>query len=185
MNFIESKKIKGLFLVEAQVFGDNRGNFFESYSEKLFKEVGIVARFVQDNQSFSPPVGTLRGLHFQKGDSSQAKLVRVIQGKIFDVAIDLRPDSPSFGQWEGYELSAESNNMLFVPRSFAHGFMTLTPDVIFAYKCDNYYDKPSESGIIWNDPTLNVTWPLSVEPVLSDKDKLLPNFETWKSSAQV
>jgi dTDP-4-dehydrorhamnose 3,5-epimerase len=180
MNFNESPKIKGLYLIEPQVFGDNRGNFFESYSEKLFAEVGIVARFVQDNQSFSIPVSTLRGLHFQKGSFSQAKLVRVIQGKIFDVAVDLRPNSSTFGAWEGYELSAKNHKMLFVPRNFAHGFLTLTPDVIFAYKCDNYYNKPSETGIIWNDPTLDIKWPLDIRPVLSDKDILLPTFDSWK-----
>ena len=182
MNFIASPKIKDLFLIEPQVFGDNRGNFFESYSEKIFKEAGIMANFVQDNQSFSAPIGTLRGLHFQKGDSSQAKLVRVVQGKIFDVAIDLRPNSPSFGQWESYELTAEKANMLFIPRGFAHGFMTLTPDVIFSYKCDNYYDKPSEGGIIWNDPSFAINWPLDVVPVLSDKDKILQTFEEYKKN---
>lgn len=180
MNFIESQKIKGLFLIEPQVFGDNRGNFFESYSQKLFATYGINASFVQDNQSFSAPIGTLRGMHFQKGDSSQAKLVRVVQGKIFDVVIDLRPNSTSFGQWENYELSAENNFSLFIPRGFAHGFMTLTPDVIFSYKCDNYYDKPSEGGIIWNDPNINITWPLNVDPVLSEKDKILPTFKEYQ-----
>lgn len=185
MNFIESQKIKGLYLIEPQVFGDNRGNFFESYSQKIFEAAGIRTHFVQDNQSFSAEVGTLRGMHLQKGESSQAKLVRVVQGKIYDAVIDLRPDSPTFGQWEGFELSAENHRMLFIPRQFAHGFMTLTPDVIFSYKCDNYYDKSSETGIIWNDPTLKINWPLSIEPVLSDKDKLLSDFQTWKSSAQV
>lgn len=180
MNFIESSKIKDLFLIELQVFGDNRGNFFESYSQKIFNETGIMANFVQDNQSFSAQVGTLRGLHLQKGDSSQAKLVRVVQGKIFDVVVDLRSDSPSYGQWESFELSAENHQMLFIPRQFAHGFMTLTPNVVFSYKCDNYYDKPSEAGIIWNDLTLGIKWPLDTEPVLSDKDKLLPSFDSWK-----
>lgn len=180
MNFIESPKIKGLFLIEPQVFGDNRGHFFESYSQKLFEAAGITARFIQDNQSFTAQIGTIRGLHFQKGDSSQAKLVRVVQGKIFDVAVDLRLSSPTYGQWESYELSSENNYQLFIPRYFLHGFMTLTPDVIFSYKCDNYYDKPSEAGVIWNDPTLGIKWPLDVKPVLSDKDKLLPTFDSWK-----
>jgi dTDP-4-dehydrorhamnose 3,5-epimerase len=182
MNFIPSSKIKNLFLIEPQVFGDNRGNFFESYSKKLFNEAGITANFIQDNQSFSAPLGTLRGLHFQKNDSSQAKLVRVVQGKIFDVAIDLRHDSSSYGQWEGYELSSEKDNMLFIPRGFAHGFMTLTPDVIFSYKCDNYYDKPAEGGIIWNDQTLGIIWPLAIEPILSEKDKILPTFEEYNQN---
>jgi len=179
MNFIKSSKIPELILIEPQVFGDNRGNFFESYSQKIFLEAGIKANFVQDNQSFSAQIGTLRGLHLQSGDSSQAKLVRVIQGKIFDVAVDLRPDSPTFGQWEGFQLSADNNRMLFIPRYFAHGFMTLSPDVIFTYKCDNYYDKLSETGIIWNDPTLNISWPLDVEPVISDKDKTLPTYQQY------
>lgn len=177
MNITQSKKISGLFLIEPQVFGDNRGNFFESYSAKIFTEAGITAQFVQDNQSFSAQVGTLRGLHRQLGESSQAKLVRVIQGKIFDVVVDVRPESPTYGQWEGYELSAENHLQFYIPRHFLHGFMTLTPDVIFSYKCDNYYDKSSETGIIWNDPTLGINWPLNVEPVLSDKDKLLPLFQ--------
>lgn len=180
MNFTESPKISGLFLIEPQVFGDNRGNFFESYSQKLFDDVGINTRFVQDNQSFSAQVGTLRGLHFQTGDFAQAKLVSVAVGRVYDVAVDICPNSPSFGKWAGYELSAENHHMLFIPRGFAHGFMTLTPDVIFTYKCDNYYDKGSESGLIWNDPTLKIDWPLSVEPVLSDKDKLLPTLALCK-----
>lgn len=179
MNFVKSSKIPDLIIIEPQVFGDNRGNFFESYSQKIFLEAGIKANFVQDNQSFSAQIGTLRGLHLQSGGSSQAKLVRVVQGKIFDVAVDLRPDSPTFGQWEGFQLSADNNRMLFIPRNFAHGFMTLSPDVIFTYKCDNYYDKPSEAGIIWNDPTLNITWPLDVEPVISDKDKTLPTYQQY------
>jgi len=179
MNFVKSIKIPDLILIEPQVFGDIRGNFFESYSQKIFLEAGITANFVQDNQSFSAQVGTLRGLHLQAGDSSQAKLVRVIQGKIFDVAVDLRPESPTFGQWEGFQLSADNKQMLFIPRHFAHGFMTLSPDVIFTYKCDNYYDKPSETGIIWNDPTLSITWPLDVQPVISDKDKLLPTYQQY------
>jgi len=182
MEFIESSTIKGLFLIKPQVFGDNRGNFFESYSQKVFTDGGITAKFVQDNQSFSAEVGTLRGLHLQTGDSSQAKLVRVIQGKIFDVAVDLRPESPTFGQWDAFELSGENNHQLFIPRNFLHGFMTLTPDVIFSYKCDNYYDKPSERGVIWNDPTLNINWPLDVAPVLSDKDKILPTFIEYKNN---
>ena len=180
MNFQKSPKIDGLVIIEPQVFGDNRGNFFESYSKKIFNDAGINAEFVQDNQSFSSQVGTLRGIHLQYGDMSQAKLVRVIQGKIFDVAVDLRDGSPTYGQWEAHELSSENNPMFYIPRNFGHGFMTLTPDVVFSYKCDNYYDKASEKGIIWNDPTLNITWPLSVDPVLSDKDKLLPTFDLWK-----
>ncbi|MFA7301328.1 MAG: dTDP-4-dehydrorhamnose 3,5-epimerase [Candidatus Shapirobacteria bacterium] len=180
MDFIESTKIKGLFLIKPQVYGDNRGSFFELYSEKIFNENGIEAKFVQDNQSFSAETGTLRGMHMQLGSSSQAKLVRVIQGKIFDVAVDVRPESPTFGQWEGFELSGENNHQLFIPRNFLHGFMTLTPNVIFSYKCDNLYDKPSERGVIWNDPTINITWPLDVIPVLSDKDKLLPTLDSWK-----
>jgi len=182
MDFIESTKIKGLFLIKPQVFGDNRGNFFESYSEKIFNEAGILAKFVQDNQSFSAQIGTLRGLHLQARESSQAKLVRVIQGKIFDVVVDLRPESPTFGQWEGFELSDENNHLLYLPRNFAHGFMTLSSDVIFSYKCDNYYDKSSEQGIIWNDQTLNISWPLDVTPVLSDKDKMLPTFIEYKNN---
>lgn len=182
MEFVESQKIKGLFLIKPQVFSDNRGNFFESYSKKVFDNAGIISNFVQDNQSFSAQIGTLRGMHLQAGDSSQAKLVRVVSGKIFDVAVDLRPESPTFGMWEGFELTGENNHMLYIPRNFAHGFMTLTSDVIFSYKCDNYYDKTSERGIVWNDPTLNISWPLDVTPVLSDKDKILPNFADYKNN---
>ncbi len=180
MKFIESSQISDLFLIKPETFGDNRGNFFESYSQRLFHDAGIKADFVQDNQSFSSQQGTLRGLHFQKGEFAQAKLVRVVQGAIFDVAVDLRPESSSFGQWEGYELSGETNNMLFIPRGFAHGFITLTPNVFFIYKCDNYYHKISEGGIIWNDQTLGVKWPLTIEPILSKKDKLLATFKEYK-----
>jgi dTDP-4-dehydrorhamnose 3,5-epimerase len=175
MNIVKSSKLNDVYLVEPDVFGDNRGYFFECFSEQKFDFLNGT-KFVQHNESFSKELNVLRGLHFQQGEFSQAKLVRVIQGKILDVIVDLRPDSSSYGQWESFELSGDNKNLLFVPRGFAHGFLTLTTDVLFHYLCDNYYNKASESGIIWNDPTLNIPWPLSGEPILSDKDKLLPLF---------
>lgn len=181
MNFIKSEKIKDLVLIEPQVFSDNRGFFLETYNQKIFVENGINNVFIQDNHSKSQSKNVLRGIHFQKGSYSQAKLIRVTQGEVFDVAVDLRPDSPSFGLWESYRLTSESKTILFIPRGFGHGFVTLTDNAEFEYKCDNLYDQSSEGGIIWNDQTLNISWPITGEPVLSDKDKLLPTFEQIKN----
>ncbi|AXG68958.1 dTDP-4-dehydrorhamnose 3,5-epimerase [Kordia sp. SMS9] len=167
--------LAGCFVLEPQVFGDSRGSFMESYNEQKFP---AKVHFVQDNQSISQK-GVLRGLHFQKGAHAQAKLVRVIRGEVLDVAVDIRPDSKTYGQHFSIILNAENNKQLFVPRGFAHGFAVLEDDTIFAYKCDNFYNKEAESGIIYNDPDIAIDWKLSEEEImLSDKDKLLPNLKS-------
>ncbi|WP_435414248.1 dTDP-4-dehydrorhamnose 3,5-epimerase [Polaribacter aestuariivivens] len=169
--------LKGCFLIEPTVFGDKRGNFFEVFNKKIFEEkTGIQVNFVQDNQSISQK-GVLRGLHLQKGEHAQAKLVRVVQGKAIDIAVDFRKNSPTFGKHFSIELSGENNKQLFVPRGFLHGFATLEDNTIFSYKCDNYYNKEAEDGIIYNDKTLDIDWKLSEDEILlSEKDKILPNF---------
>lgn len=167
-------------LIKPQVFRDDRGFFLEAYSEKIFKKNGIATDFVQDNHSLSLKKGVLRGLHFQSPPNTQAKLVRVTRGKVYDVIVDLRKSSETFGKWEGFELSSENFHMLFVPKGFAHGFITLEDNTEFQYKCDAYYDKESEGGIIWNDPDLNINWNFE-NPILSDKDKLLPKFKDFQS----
>lgn len=169
MEFRESF-IKGLYEITPKIFGDDRGYFFESYSEKVFKENGINARFVQDNQSFSVK-GVLRGLHFQRPPFAQGKLVRVITGKVMDIAVDLRKDSPTFGKYDSFVLDAKSGNMVYVPEGFAHGFAALE-DSIFSYKCTNLYHKESEGGINWADPSLNIDWGIE-NPIVSEKDKEL------------
>jgi len=179
MEFIKTT-LKDAIIIKPQVFGDNRGFFLESYSRKIFAENGIKTEFIQDNHSMSSQKGVLRGMHFQKPPYAQAKLVRVTRGSVWDVIVDLRKDSETFGKWEGFTLSAENFLMLFVPQGFAHGFCTLEDNVEFQYKCDNYYNKESEGGIIWNDSTLKIDWPVS-EPVLSDKDKLLPKLISLSS----
>ncbi len=166
--------LKGCFIIEPTVFGDSRGSFFESFNQHRFNELtGLDVSFVQDNQSVSQR-GVLRGLHFQVGMHAQAKLVRVIKGRVLDVAVDIRKGSSTFGQVFSIELSGENNKQLFIPRGFAHGFSVLENDTIFAYKCDNYYNKESESGIIFNDIDLNIDWKLTKnEVLLSEKDKTL------------
>lgn len=174
--FIETK-IKDLYIVEPTVFNDDRGYFMESYNEKEFKDFGlnINLNFVQDNESMSKK-GVLRGLHFQK-KYSQDKLVRVIKGKIFDVAVDLRKDSPTYLQWEGLVLSSENKKQFYIPKGFAHGYLVLSDVAIFSYKCTDYYHPEHECGVIYNDPTININWPfIDINNViLSDKDK------NWKS----
>lgn len=172
--------IEGLILITPKVFKDQRGFFLESYSDKAFKNVGITTVFVQDNHSRSEPSGVLRGLHFQKPPFAQCKLIRVIQGSIFDVAVDLRKNSPTFGKWLGFELTSDNYNMLLVPQGFAHGFCTLVPGTEVQYKVDNFYSPEHDSGIRWNDPDLNIPWPIK-EPVLSAKDAVLPFFKELDS----
>jgi len=179
MEFIKTT-LKDATLIKPRIFQDNRGFFMESYSKKLFEANGITANFVQDNHSLSAEKGVLRGLHFQAPPFAQAKLVRVTRGKVYDVIIDLRKNSETFGKWEGFELSAQNFQMLFVPKGFAHGFITLEDNTEFQYKCDEYYSKESEGGIIWNDPDLNINWNFE-NPILSDKDKLLPKFKDFES----
>ena len=165
--------LKGVFVLEPQVFGDARGWFMESWSQRKMEEAGIKVDFVQDNQSFSAQKGTLRGLHYQLNPKCQAKLLRCTRGKIFDVAVDIRKGSPQYGQWVGVELSAENKKQLFIPRGFAHGFITLTDDVEVQYKADNYYAPECDGNIRWNDPDIGVEWP--IEPViLSEKDQQAP-----------
>jgi dTDP-4-dehydrorhamnose 3,5-epimerase len=169
--------LKGCVVLTPTVFSDDRGRFFESYKKEVLNEaLGQEVSFVQDNESFSIK-GVLRGLHFQKGALAQAKLVRVVQGKVLDVAVDLRPESSTYGAYFSVELSAENKKQLFVPRGFAHGFVVLSDTAVFSYKCDNYYNKESESGIIYNDPTLNIDWKLPKDQLqLSEKDLQLPKF---------
>jgi dTDP-4-dehydrorhamnose 3,5-epimerase len=173
MPFIETG-IKDLKIFEPQVWGDDRGYFFESFNSNTFKEAGIEANFVQDNQARST-YGVLRGLHYQVGEHAQAKLVRVFEGTVLDVVVDLRPDSDTYGQHLGVELSATNKRQLFVPRGFAHGYVVLSPTAEFFYKCDNFYHKESEGGLIYNDPTLNIDWKIDLtDAKLSEKDLLLP-----------
>ncbi|MES2328392.1 MAG: dTDP-4-dehydrorhamnose 3,5-epimerase [Bacteroidota bacterium] len=175
---IEETILEGCFLVHDTFFGDERGYFFESFNRNTFlAQTGIAIDFVQDNQSRSQK-GVLRGLHFQKDEFAQAKLVRVLQGKVLDIAVDLRRSSASFGKHVAVELSEDSHTQLFVPRGFAHGFVVLSEEAIFFYKCDNYYHKPAEAGIIFNDSDLAIDWQLPVEElILSEKDKILPGFK--------
>ena len=163
--------IKGLFEITPRIFKDERGYFFESYSKKVFEENGIAAEFVQDNQSFSAK-NVLRGLHFQKEPYAQGKLVRVITGRVLDVAVDLRQDSPTFGRYDSVVLDSEKGNMFYIPPGFAHGFLTLEEGTVFAYKCTDFYNKASESGILWNDPELGINWGVT-NPLVSEKDMQL------------
>lgn len=173
MNIIQTS-IEGLVIIEPRVFGDNRGYFFESFNEREFAEKVAPVQFVQDNESKSR-YGVVRGLHFQKGEHAQAKLVRVVSGAVLDVAVDLRPGSPTFGQWHGEILSGENHRQMFIPRGFAHGFSVLSEEVVFQYKCDNFYCPESEGAIAWNDPTLDIDWRLPEEDIiLSEKDKHHP-----------
>ena len=163
--------IEGVFIIEPIVFEDERGYFFESYNQADLKKQGIDYNFIQDNQSKSK-YGTIRGIHFQKGEFSQAKLVRVLEGTVLDVAVDLRKNSPTFGKHVAVELSAENKRQLMIPRGFGHGFSVLSETAVFAYKCDNVYNKASECGIRYNDPTLNIDWKINTDKaILSEKDK--------------
>jgi dTDP-4-dehydrorhamnose 3,5-epimerase len=170
--------LKGCFEIEPKVFEDKRGYFYESFNlEKFNTTLDINVQFVQDNESFSSK-GVLRGLHFQKGEFAQAKLVRVVKGSVLDVAVDIRKGSKTFGEYVSVELSEENKKQFFVPRGFAHGFVVLSETAIFSYKCDNYYNKASESGIIYNDPTLNIDWGLAKKSlIVSEKDLILPTLQ--------
>ena len=175
---IKETPLKDCYIIEPTIFEDDRGYFFEKYNEKKFEEItGLNGHFVQDNISKSS-YGVLRGLHLQKGEHAQAKLVSCLEGKVFDVAVDLREDSPTFGKWFGIELTPENKLQLYVPRGFGHGFSVLSDTAVFAYKCDNFYNKESEGGVLWNDENINVNWQLPLEDViLSDKDAVLTKFE--------
>lgn len=174
---IKQTPLKDCYIIEPTIFEDERGYFFEKYNEKRFEELtGMNGHFVQDNISKSS-YGVLRGLHLQKGEHAQAKLVSCLEGRVFDVAVDLRRESPTFGKWFGVELTPENKLQLYVPRGFAHGFSVLSETAIFSYKCDNFYNKDSEGSVIWNDPDLNIDWKLPLDVIqLSDKDRVLPTF---------
>ncbi len=164
--------IEGIVIVEPEVYGDERGYFFESFNaERFLAETGVEVTFVQDNESLSKR-GTLRGLHFQREPHAQAKLVRVVRGRVLDVAVDIRKESPTFGRYVAVELSGENHRQMFIPKGFAHGYIALEDDTVFQYKCDEYYHPEVESGIAWNDPQIGIEWPLSENEItLSDKDK--------------
>ena len=174
---IKETDIAECLLLEPKVYTDERGSFFESYNQESFdRQLGRTVRFVQDNHSISNK-GVLRGLHFQKGPFAQAKLVRVIQGEVLDVVLDIRKNSPTFGKHFKVHLSSENQKMLFIPRGMAHGFLALKEETIFVYKCDQFYNKEAEAGIIYNDPDLGIDWEFPTDQiVLSEKDSLLPSF---------
>ncbi len=170
---ITKTKLEGVVIIEPAVFGDKRGFFMESWSKRAFAEAGLDYDFVQDNHSASTVKGTLRGIHFQRGDKAQAKLVRCTKGAVLDVAVDLRPTSLTYKQWVSVELSEDNKRQLLIPRGFGHGFLTLTDEVEFMYKADNFYAPEADGGIRWNDPELAVDWGIE-EPILSDKDSKSP-----------
>lgn len=170
---IISTDIPDLFILEPKVFGDSRGWFMESYSQRTMRAAGFFYDFVQDNHSYSARKGVLRGLHFQKGAAAQAKLVRCCRGCVLDVAVDLRRGSPTFAKWYAVELSAENKRQFLIPRGFAHAFLTLTDDVEFCYKADNFYDAASDRAIRFDDPDIGIAWPVA-DPILSDKDMQAP-----------
>lgn len=170
---VTPQKLAGVYLIEPVVHEDHRGFFMESYHEELLQQHGIHVRFVQDNQSLSVESGVLRGMHYQLQPKAQTKLVRVLSGAIYDVVLDIRRDSPTFGQWQGFTLSADNKQQLLVPKGFAHGFCTLTPNTQVFYKVDAYYAPEQDRGILWNDPALNIEWPVH-SPILSEKDRKHP-----------
>ncbi|SHG69237.1 dTDP-4-dehydrorhamnose 3,5-epimerase [Flagellimonas flava] len=174
---VQQTEIEGCFILEPTVFEDKRGYFMESYNQEKFEHLtGAKPHFVQDNESLSVK-GVLRGLHFQKGVHAQAKLVRVLEGEVLDVAVDIRPNSKTFGKVVSILLSSQNKNQMFIPRGCAHGFVTLSDTAKFFYKCDNFYHAASEGGIIYNDPTFNIDWILNTEDlIISEKDKILPAF---------
>ena len=190
MNVIETK-IEALLILEPRVFGDDRGWFMESFNQKVFEQILKernlnIPQFVQDNHSCSQK-NTLRGLHFQKAPYAQGKLVRVVQGKAWDVAVDIRPESKTYGQWVGVELSGENSKQFWIPEGFAHGFVALEDNTQFLYKTTNYYNKESEGAIIWNDPDLKIEWLISdiTKVLVSDKDKMAPKFNQIKFKSNI
>lgn len=179
-NFIETE-IQGLYIIENGIFGDNRGYFMETYNEMEFKAAGLDIKFVQDNQSKSKK-GVLRGLHFQK-NHPQGKLVRVIKGEVFDVAVDLRKGSQTYGKWLGLILSEENKKQFYIPEGFAHGFLVLSEEAEFCYKCTEFYQPQDEGGLAWNDPDIGIEWPFQkikgTDIILSDKDKKWPTIKNY------
>jgi dTDP-4-dehydrorhamnose 3,5-epimerase len=171
--------IKDLYIIKPKVFYDDRGYFFESYNKETFKKIGLNVDFKQDNQSLSQK-GTIRALHFQEPPYAQLKLVRVVNGAVFDVAVDIRKNSPTYGEWFGTVLTDANKMMLWIPEGFAHGFQALEDNTIFQYKCSNYYHPECENSIIWNDDTLNINW-FDIEPIISEKDKISKSFLNFES----
>ncbi|MCM6931389.1 dTDP-4-dehydrorhamnose 3,5-epimerase [Enterococcus italicus] len=179
---VTATKLTDVKIIEPAVFGDHRGFFTESYSDKDFKEAGIDFDFIQDNHSLSTEPGVLRGLHFQKGQAAQTKLIRVVTGAVLDVIVDIRKGSPTYGEWEGYILSSSNHRQLLVPKGYAHGFVTLTDNVHFLYKCDNYYNAEADGGIAFDDPELAITWPIDQsKAILSEKDKHHPTLKEFEA----
>lgn len=178
---VTTTKLQDVKIIEPAVFGDHRGFFTESYSDRDFKEVGIDIDFIQDNHSLSTQAGVLRGLHFQRGKAAQTKLIRVVTGAVLDVIVDVRAGSPTYKQWEGYILSASNHRQLLVPKGFAHGFVTLTDNVNFLYKCDGYYDAEADGGISFKTPELNIDWPIDFDQAItSEKDANQPTFTEFE-----
>jgi dTDP-4-dehydrorhamnose 3,5-epimerase len=173
--------LAGILMIEPVRFGDHRGFFAETYSQRVYAELGISENFVQDNHSLSAEIGTVRGLHFQGPPHAQAKLVRCGHGAIFDVAVDIRKGSATYGKWVGYELSAENGAQLFIPAGFAHGFATLQPDSEIIYKCSDYYAPETEGALRWDDSAIDINWPLQGEAILSDKDAVAPMLADLES----
>lgn len=178
---ITDTKLSGIKLLKPKRFGDHRGFFAETYSQQAYAALGVDATFVQDNHSVSAAVGTVRGLHFQAPPHAQAKLVRCGRGAIFDVAVDIRRGSPTYGRWAGYTLSAENGAQLYIPVGFAHGFATLEPDSEIIYKCSDYYTPETEGALRWDDPDIGIKWPLTSAPVLSGKDATAPLLAGFNS----
>ncbi len=178
---LKETNLKDVYIIEPRVFGDHRGWFTETWSKKDFEAAGLYYDFVQDNHSFSAKKGTLRGLHFQRGEASQAKLVRCVKGAILDVAVDLRHESPTYKQWTSVELTADNHLQFMIPRGFAHGFVTLTDDVEFLYRVDNYYDPSTEASIRYDDPELGIDWGFGngEKPVLAAKDEAAPYLKDY------
>lgn len=175
MNLLPTK-LEGVVILEPKVFGDHRGYFMETYNQDVFHKLGLDFNFIQDNQSLSKETGVIRGLHYQLNPKAQTKVVRVLSGAIYDVAVDIRKGSPTFGQWVGVILSEENKRQLVIPKGFAHGFCTLVPNTIVAYKVDEYYSPENDRGILWNDPDIGIDWPTSA-PILSDKDHKHPGLK--------
>ncbi|GAA0310715.1 dTDP-4-dehydrorhamnose 3,5-epimerase [Gracilibacillus halotolerans] len=169
--------LEGVFIIEPKVYGDHRGWFMETYNESSFREESLNINFLQDNHSFSAVKGTLRGLHYQKNPKAQTKLVRCTKGAIYDVAVDIRKGSKTYGSWYGIELSAENKKQILIPKGFAHGFLTLTDNVEVQYKVDEFYSPEDDRSILWNDPEIGVDWPTNIEPILSDKDINAPKIK--------
>lgn len=180
---VTTTKLQDVKIIEPAVFGDKRGFFMETYSDRDFKEAGIDFDFIQDNQSLSAEAGVLRGLHFQRGKAAQTKLIRVVTGAVLDVIVDVRAGSPTYGEWEGYIISESNHRQLLVPRGFAHGFVTLTDNVNFLYKCDNYYNAEADGGITFMDKDLNINWPIDYDQAItSDKDAKQQTFKEFEQN---